>query len=70
MIKIKMKTLHIILKNTVDDGSYEQIEIDKVGDVKINEGYLMIYSDEIMPVHPPMGKFFLTEIVGYWIEEV
>lgn len=64
-----MKTLHVILKNTVEDGSHEQIEIDEVGNAQINDMYLMIYSDEILPAHPTMGKFDLSEIVGYWIEE-
>lgn len=66
---MKMKTLHVILKNTVDDGTHEQIEIDEVGSVSTNDMYLMIDSDEILSACPTMGKFDLFEIIGYWIEE-
>lgn len=66
---MKMKTLHVILKNKIEDGSHEQIEIDEAGTVQTNDMYLMIYSDEIIPAHSTMGKFDLSEIVGYWIEE-
>ena len=65
-----MKTLHVILKNTVEDGSHEHIEIDKVGNASINDAFLIIYSDDIITEYPTMGKFFLTDVVGYWIEEV
>lgn len=64
-----MKTLHVILKNKVEDGSHEDIEIDDVGCVSTNDMYLLIYSDEIIPANMTMGKFDLSEIVGYWIEE-
>ena len=64
-----MKTLHVILKNTVGDGTHEHIEIDEVGNASINDTYLMIYSDEVLPAHPTMGKFDLSEIVGFWIKE-
>ena len=64
-----MKTLHVILKNTVEDGTHEEIEIDCAGIATIKEMYLNIYSDEVIPAHSPMGKFDLSEIVGYWIEE-
>lgn len=64
-----MKTLHVILKNKIEDGCYENIEIDGVGDVSTNDMYLMIYSDERLPAQTTMGKFDLFEIVGYWIEE-
>lgn len=64
-----MKTLHVILKNKIEDGSHEHIEIDEVDNVSTNDMYLMIYSDEIILAHSTMGKFDLSEIVGYWIEE-
>lgn len=64
-----MKTLHVILKNKIEDGCHEDIEIHGVGIVSTNDMYLMIYSDEIIPAQSAMGKFDLCEIVGYWIEE-
>ena len=64
-----MKTLHVILKNKIEDGCHEHIEIDGVDIVSTNDMYLMIYSDEIIIGHSTMGKFDLSEIVGYWIEE-
>jgi hypothetical protein len=64
-----MKTLHVILKNKIEDGCHEHIEIDEVGSVSTNDMYLMIYSDEIIPANMTMGKFDLSEVVGYWIEE-
>ena len=61
--------LHIILKNTVEGGEHEEIMIEGVGNVRIDEGYIIIFSDAIMELHPNMGKFFLSEIVGWWFEQ-
>ena len=64
-----MRELTIVLKSTLADGTHEQISILDVGSAKISDPYLLIYSDEILEAHPPMGRFDLADIVGYWIED-
>jgi len=65
-----MKNIHIVLKNVLKNGKREQIVISNVGSVSNDDMFLKIYSDEELPTaHPPMSKFDLSEIIGYWFEK-
>lgn len=64
-----MLECNIVLKSTLEDGSHEQIDILDCGYVSMEDIYLVIYSPDDSVISKVMGRFDLSEIIGYWIEE-
>lgn len=64
-----MLELHVVLKSSLGDGSHEQIDILDCGNVPTNDCYLVIHSNDDSVVLNVMGRFDLSEIIGYWVEE-
>lgn len=65
-----MIVMHIVLKSVLENGEHEQIDILDVGSVSISDCYLTIYptGDSVIP--SVMGKFDMSDIIGYWLEEM
>lgn len=65
-----MIEIHIVLKSVLENGQHEQIVIIDIGSVSISDCYLTIYpiGDSVIP--SVMGKFDMSDIIGYWLNEM
>lgn len=66
-------TAHVFFNNKVDDGYYQEIEIEEVDSIKQDEFYLSIYGTlQTDEEHEIMGKligsFLSCDVVGWYME--
>ena len=67
-------TVHVFLKNKIDDGEYQEIEILGVDNIRMDEFYLSIYGnitneDQIIEL-PLIGQFISCDVIGYYLEDL
>lgn len=68
-------TAHVFLKNKIEDGELQEIEILGVDNMRMDEFYLSIYGnlmneDEQTIELPLIGMFLSCEVIGYYMEDL
>ena len=68
-------TAHVFLKNKIDGGELQEIEILGVDDIHMDEFYLSIYGNltndnEDTIAMPLIGLFLSCDVIGYYMEDL